>query len=110
MIRIRTPKDAALADLILYRDILESIKFEQLRLSVRRAIDVLGAENALKFFQETVESDVLGRAIYLLGFEEAKREVTANYSKPPQNLRSGIIYFSLTFSLNILRAICVALV
>lgn len=69
ILRIRTPKDPTKPDLILYKDIIEAIRFSRLRQIVGKTITTLGLEQARSTLQELTESEVLGQAIVLLGLE-----------------------------------------
>jgi len=66
---VHTPRDPSQADQILYRDILEAIRFSRLRKVVRDLIAYSGEETALGMLQDIVESEPLGRALWLLGLE-----------------------------------------
>jgi len=68
-LRIRTPKDPSKPDIILYKDILDAIRFKRLRQIVRQTIEGLGLEEATAVLQDITESEVLGRAVTLLGLE-----------------------------------------
>ncbi|RMH14046.1 MAG: hypothetical protein D6698_13205 [Gammaproteobacteria bacterium] len=66
---IQTPKEPEQADRLLYRNFIEAVRFGQLRSVVRDIIQELGAQMALEKLQEVVESEVLGKALWLLGHE-----------------------------------------
>jgi len=66
---VRTPKEPAQADVILYRDIIESIRFRRLREAVQGIIAEHSQQVALKRLQDIVGSEALGKAIWLLGLE-----------------------------------------
>jgi len=70
---IRTPKEPARADEILYRDIIEALRFSNLRKFVRNLIAEYGQEKALRLLQERTSSEPLGKAVWLLGVEPQKR-------------------------------------
>jgi hypothetical protein len=70
---IRTPKEPARADEILYRDIVEAMRFSHLRQLVRSLIAAHGQEEALRLLQDSTASEPLGRAVWLLGLEPHKR-------------------------------------
>jgi hypothetical protein len=67
---IRTPKDPSQADMILYRDIVETIRFSRLRRMVRDLIVERGEGKTLKILQDAVGSEALGKALWLLGMEK----------------------------------------
>jgi len=67
---IRTPKDPAQADVILYRDVIETIRFSRLRRVIRDIISEHGERTALEILQDVVESEALGKALWLLGLEK----------------------------------------
>lgn len=69
---IRTPKDPAQADLILYRDVIEAIRFSRLRRVIRDIISEYGERTALEILQDITGSEALGRALWLLGLERQK--------------------------------------
>ena len=69
---VRTPKEPAQADVILYRDIIESVRFSQLRYTIQGIIAEYGQQVALERLQEIVGSEALGRAIWLLGLERSR--------------------------------------
>lgn len=68
---VRTPKDPSQADTILYRNILEVIHFSRLRQTIRDIIAEYGVQNALGKLQDVVESEALGKALWLLGLEKS---------------------------------------
>ncbi|MBC8492245.1 MAG: hypothetical protein H8D43_00565 [Chloroflexi bacterium] len=68
---VRTPKDPSQADTILYRNILEVIHFGRLRQTIRDIIAEYGVQNALGKLQDVVESEALGKALWLLGLEKS---------------------------------------
>lgn len=68
---VRTPKDPSQADMILYRDIIETIQFSRLRQVVQSIITEHGDQNASRMLQEVVGSEALGKALWLLGLERS---------------------------------------
>lgn len=64
---IQTPREQDKADILLYRSILEAIKFKRIRKSVKNMIDTIGSEKTLDILQKNVDSEVLGKSIWLLG-------------------------------------------
>jgi len=72
IIYIQTPREPEKADILLYRNILEAIKFKRIRLAVRNIIKELGDAETLKYLQEIVASEVLGKSIWLLGQNRTK--------------------------------------
>jgi hypothetical protein len=66
---VHTPRDPSQADTILYRNILEAIRFSRLRQVIRDIIAENGEPAALSILQDIVESEVLGKALCLLGLE-----------------------------------------
>ena len=68
---VRTPKDPSQADMILYRDIIETIQFSRLRQVIRSIITEHGDQNASGMLQELVGSEALGKALWLLGLERS---------------------------------------
>jgi len=71
-IYIRTPKEPARADQDLYRDIVEALRFSNLRKLIRDLIDERGQEETLQLLQNNTSSEPLGKAIWLLGLEPKK--------------------------------------
>ncbi|SRR5258706_6327106 len=69
---IQTPREQDKADMLLYRNILEAIKFRRIRLAVRDVTQKLGSEKTLQKLQQTVDSEVLGKAIWLLGQDKSR--------------------------------------
>ncbi len=69
VLKIRTPKDPTKPDSILYRDVIESIRFSRLRQIIGQTITALGLDQARSTLQELTESEALGQAIVLLGLE-----------------------------------------
>ena len=69
---IRTPKEPAQADVILYRDIIEALRFSRLRRTIQGIIAEYGQQIALGRLQEIVGSEALGRALWLLGLEKGR--------------------------------------
>lgn len=68
---VRTPKEAATSDVILYQSIIETIRFNRLRQIIRALNEEQGKQEALKTLQDAAQSEVLGRAIWLLGLEKS---------------------------------------
>ena len=66
---IQTPKEADRAGELFYRDIVEAIGFRKLRKEILRIIETYGDQNALEKLQEATESEILGKSLWLLGFE-----------------------------------------
>lgn len=66
---IRTPKDPSQADAILYRDIIETIRFSRLRGVIRDIVVRHGERAALEILQDIIGSEALGKALWLLGLE-----------------------------------------
>lgn len=67
---VHTPREPAQADAILYRNILEAVRFSRLRQTIRRIIAQYDAQNSLRMLQDVVESEALGKALWLLGQEQ----------------------------------------
>ncbi len=68
---IQTPKEPEQADRLLYRSIIEAIRFRRLREVIRDIIADLGSQSALEKLQEIVESETIGRALWLMGHEKS---------------------------------------
>jgi len=68
---VHTPREPSQADVILYRNILEAIRFSRLRQVIRDIITDHGEPTALEMLQDVVESEVLGKALCLLGLERS---------------------------------------
>ncbi len=68
---IQTPKEPERADRLLYRSIIEAVRFRRLREVIRDIIAALGSQPALEKLQEVVESETLGRALWLMGHEKS---------------------------------------
>ncbi|MFC1714406.1 hypothetical protein ACFL6S_12120, partial [Candidatus Poribacteria bacterium] len=66
---IQTPKEADRAGELFYQNIVEAIGFRRLRKEIRRIIEIHGDQNALEKLQEATESEILGKSLWLLGFE-----------------------------------------
>ena len=66
---IKTPKEPEKANELLYQEIIEAVKLRRFREVVRDIIKELGRQPALDKLQEVMGSDVLGRALWLLGLE-----------------------------------------
>ncbi len=66
---VHTPRDPSQADIILYREILETILFSRLRQVIRSIVAEYGNQDASKMLQELVGSEALGKALWLLGLE-----------------------------------------
>ena len=69
---IRTPKEPTQADVILYRDTVEAIRFSRLRKVIQGIIAEYGQQLALEKLQGIVGSEALGRALWLLGLERSR--------------------------------------
>lgn len=69
LVRVTTPKDAAEAERIFFRDILEAIQFRRIRSSVSELIRQTSEDDALLTLQESLASEALGKAMWLLGHE-----------------------------------------
>lgn len=69
IIYVRTPKDPSRAVEIFYRDVIETLRFSRLRAVVRDIVEEHGKQEALKMLEDAVDSEHLGKAIWLLGFE-----------------------------------------
>lgn len=69
---IQTPKEPEQADRLLYRNVIEAVGFKRLRSVVRDIIGEVGAQPALEKLQAVVESEVLGKALWLLGHEKSR--------------------------------------
>jgi len=69
---IQTPKEPERADLLLYRSIIEAVRFRRLREVIRGIIASAGAQPALEKLQEVVESETLGKALWLMGHEKSR--------------------------------------
>lgn len=67
---VRTPNDPSQADMILYRDIIETIRFSTLRRIVRDLMVEHQQETALRILQDALGSEALGKALWLLGMEK----------------------------------------
>lgn len=72
IVYIRTPKEPARADIDLYRDIIEALRFSNLRKLIRDLIAERGQEEALRLLQDSASSEPLGKAIWLLGLDPKK--------------------------------------
>jgi hypothetical protein len=72
-IYITTPKEPDKADITLYQNIIETIQFRRIRLTVRDIIIKYGVENALQKLQGLIGSESLGKALWLLGHEQERR-------------------------------------
>jgi len=70
IVYVQTPKEQERASELLYRNIIERIRFRNIRSAVRNTINDLGSDEALEKLQEVTESDVLGTAIWLLGLQD----------------------------------------
>lgn len=70
IIYVRTPKEGSNASEILYQDIIETIRFRQLRQTILALIAERGKQDALGILQDAAQSEALGRAIWLLGLEK----------------------------------------
>jgi hypothetical protein len=68
---VHTPRDPSQADTILYRNILEVIRFGRLRQTIRDIIALHGEQNSLEMLQDIVRSETLGKALWLLGLERS---------------------------------------
>jgi hypothetical protein len=68
---VNTPRDPSQADVILYRNILEAIRFSRLRQVIRDIVAEYGESDALGMLQDVVGSEVLGKALLLLGLERS---------------------------------------
>ena len=66
---IQTPKETDQAGELFYRNIVEAIGFRKLRKEILRIIETYGDQNALEKLQEATESEILGKSLWLLGFE-----------------------------------------
>ncbi len=67
---IHTARDPVQPDTVFYRDILESLQFEQLRHVVKDLIYAQGEDIILRTLQKLVGSEPLGKAIWLMGLEK----------------------------------------
>jgi len=72
-IYVRTPKEPAQADQELYRNIVEALRFSNLRKLIRDLIAERGQGETLRLLQDSTSSEPLGKAIWLLGLEPKKR-------------------------------------
>jgi hypothetical protein len=73
IITVPTPKDPSAPEVVLYREILETVQFRRIRGAVRELIDQKGDAQALISLQELMASEALGKAMWLLGHERASR-------------------------------------
>lgn len=69
---VQTAKVPEEAENDLYRKIIEAIRFRRIRSAVKDTIAVYGQDSALEKLQDAVDSEVLGKAIWLLGTEERR--------------------------------------
>lgn len=69
---IRTPKEADKAEQQFYQSIIDAARFRRLRAIVTSVVQDLGRQESLQAFQHVARSEALGRAIWLMGLEQAK--------------------------------------
>ncbi len=82
---IRTPREPEKADMLLYRSIIEAVRFRNLRNVISAIIQTEGEKPALEKLQNTVESEALGRALWLLGYEKKKNNQLSLFEKDDGN-------------------------
>ena len=68
-LHIQTPKEADRAGESFYLNIVEAIGFRKLRKEILRVIKTYGDQDALEKLREATESEILGKSLWLLGFE-----------------------------------------
>ena len=78
---IRTPREPEKADMLLYRSIIEAVRFRTLRNVISAIIKAESEKIALEKLQNTVESEALGRALWLLGYEKKKNNQLSLFEK-----------------------------
>lgn len=92
VVYIRTPKEPARADIDLYRDIIEALRFTNLRKLIRDLIAARGQEEALRLLQDSASSEPVGKAIWLLGLEPKKRSgQLALFDEEPSEERNQLL-------------------
>lgn len=92
LVYVRTPKEPSHADQDLYRDIIEALRFGNLRKLIRDLIAGRGQEEALRLLQDSASSEPLGKAIWLLGLEPKKgsRQLTL-FDQEPSEERNQLL-------------------
>jgi hypothetical protein len=70
VIYVKTPRQPELADEYFYQSVIEGMRFRRIRDKVKDMVTTHGEDPALEFLQDATESEDLGKAIWLLGFEK----------------------------------------
>lgn len=70
VIYVKTPRQPELADEYFYQSVIEGMRFRRIRNKVKDMVTAHGENSALERLQEATESEDLGKAIWLLGFEK----------------------------------------
>lgn len=70
IVYISTPREPEKADITLYQNIIEFIQFKRIRAVIKEIIAEYGDQIALEKFQSLIESEQLGRALWLLGHDQ----------------------------------------
>jgi len=70
ILSVRNPKEGSNASEIFYQDIIEAVRLGRLRQTILALIAEHGKQDALEILQDAVQSEALGRAIWLLGLEK----------------------------------------
>ncbi|HEV2800358.1 MAG TPA: hypothetical protein VGW12_07670 [Pyrinomonadaceae bacterium] len=69
VIYVKTPRQPELADEYFYQSVIEGLRFHRIRDKVKDMVTAHGEDKALQLLQDSTESEDLGKAIWLLGFE-----------------------------------------
>ena len=72
IISIKTPLEPEKEDLILYQNIIEALHFRNIRALMKSIITELGSQTALAKLQELAKSEILGEALWLLGYQKTR--------------------------------------
>ncbi len=72
IISIRTPAEPDKGDIILYQNVIEALRFKNIRSLMKSTILELGPQAALEKMQELVGSESLGEALWLLGHQKTR--------------------------------------
>ena len=72
IIYIRTSDETDNGDILLYQNIIEALRFRNIRALIKSTITELGSQAALAKLQELAGSEALGKALWLLGYEKAR--------------------------------------
>jgi hypothetical protein len=101
IVYIRTPKEPDKADITLYQNIIEVIQFRRIRTVIKEIITEYGDQNALEKFQNLIESEQLGKALWLLGHEQERSGQLALFQgnlNDQQNLIESYFFSQITKS------------